>query len=73
MNYSRVLLAFAHKYGPPQGTPEYAQFMEDLRVVVVEANLSFRHDQKTGQFTDGTGDKFLSLCKVHQLDPMKEA
>jgi hypothetical protein len=73
MSFNKALLDFAHKYGPKVGTSEYAAFMNDLRVVVVEAQRHFRYEQVTGQFTDGGGDKFLSLCRTHNIDPMKEA
>ena len=63
---------FIRKYAPPRGTPEHKQFMEDLRQVIVESMKSFRRDQIDGDFTDGTGDKFLEACDKYTLNPYGE-
>lgn len=69
MNYFKEVTKFAHKYAGPSGTPEYAQFVEDLRHVVIAAQLQFRHSQKAGKFTDGVGDLYLTCCMQSTIDP----
>jgi hypothetical protein len=62
-----AVIDFAHKWGPELGTPEYSEFIEDLRVVCVAAQMSFRSCQKANQFVDDTGDAFLTLIKMHKI------
>ena len=63
-----AVIDFAHKWGPKLGTPEYSEFIEDLRVVCAAAQMSFRTCQKADQFVDGTGDVFLGSVKVHPIE-----
>lgn len=50
---------FIEKYG--SNLPD---MFEDLRRVVVSSQITFREDQIRGDFTDGTGDGFLTACKA---------
>ncbi len=66
--YTFAVLDFARKWGPKVGTEEYGKFLEDLRVVCVQAQKNFRLTQVKGGFGDGNGDNFLSHCPTHTIE-----
>lgn len=66
---TEIVAAFVDKHC----AQERDVFMEDLRVLCIEIERSFRDTQRRGDFVDGTGDKFLAVCETHKIQPWKEA
>ena len=65
--WAKTLYAFMCKYRPEIGTPEFSEFMEDLRAVVVTSQQQILYDVATGKMKSPT----LQNCSIRAITPKK--
>lgn len=60
-NYGQAVSNFLRKY-KPEGVRAGAEFVEDVRLLVIAAKVNFRQSQIDKEFVDETGDSYLQAC-----------